>query len=354
MDTLLAELYDDIAAFPTPLDLDTVSQRLLRFKDDLDAAYAYPFQHYANARAAIRDKYGDSVVTFYANRHIHMSKAQMKSAQAAAAARVMERNAHQTVLSYPFVLARVDWLKSNGLIVDRILLLMLASGSRRCEIMGTGRSTFAPKGPNHIHQLGLAKKTDTCQVSNVIKPLLFLTSTEFLETLADIRQETVDIPLDSKGLLSTFDNRLEALSRVCWPQFVSNGYPVGTHVCRALYVSIAYQRHQSSHESLSAFAARVLGHEGFAQVPNYLHAHVTFEPAGIRFDEAVAQHRACRDKLVPVVLTDETGNEHSLLPVPHRRLTSAERSLLNYNRISDLEARKIPPLQSSLRRLNIV
>ncbi len=354
MDALLSVLFVDIDALTIPYDLDEMSNLMTRFKTDLDAAYAYPFQHYRVARDSIRSRYGTGVALYYANRCIRMSREQMKDARSNAAARVAERNSRQTVISYSFVASRVDWLKSNGLLVDRIFLLMLASGSRRCEIMGTGRSFFTARGPQLIHQLGLAKKTDSCHVHGVTKPLLFLTSEEFLAVLADVRHETVDVPLDSNGLLSIFDRRLEALSRICWPQFVSNGYPIGTHVCRALYVSIAYQLHQTAKESVSAFASRVLGHEGFGLVPNYLHAHVTFDASGPRFDEATRQYETCVDKLVPVVLLDDDGNDHSVLPLPHRRLTSAERAELNYNRTKDLEDRKIPLLTSSLRQLGIL
>lgn len=355
MDTeLLNTLIQDLEALSKPLDLTVVSQRIQDFKTALDAAYAYPFQHYASSRAAIKSHFGDGPFLFYAEKHIRMTAKQMRSAQAKAAARVMERNSRQTVLMYQFVVTRVDWLKSNGLFVDKVLLLMLASGSRRCEIMGTGRSFFVKKGPHLIQQLGLAKKSDLSEVDNVLKPLLFFTADEFLALLSEIRSETASVPLDSNGLLSIFDRRLESLSKLCWPQYTGNGYPIGTHVCRSIYVSIAYQQHGDPRESISAFAVRVLGHEGFAQVPNYLSTHVTFEQSGPRFTEALNQYTESRDKLVPVVLVDDDEITHAILPVPHRRLSMEERDQLQRNRIADLEKRNIPPTKANLRLLNLL
>lgn len=354
MNAIIDDLFADLDQLKSPDDDQLIETRLKQTKEALDNAYAYPYQYYRKTRDLIRRRYGDGFINVLTTRIIHMTRVQMETARTQAALRVMERNSKQTVLLFSFVKQRVDWLKSNGLLIDKIVLLMLASGSRRCEILGTGRSFYnAVDDSRYIHQVGLAKKTDNTVVSEVIKPLIFLDSPEFLELLADVRTETADMPLDSNRLLSTFDNRLETVSKLCWPQFVSNGYPIGTHVCRSIYVSIAHQLHNSPRVSLAAFAARVLGHEGFMQVPNYLHANVVMADNGPYFDEAVKQYNDCTDKLVRVILTDDDGNDQELLAVPHRRLSMSERGQLKANRISDLEQRNIPVTRTHLRLLNL-
>jgi len=352
-DKVIDDLFTELDLLQPPNDNDEIHVQLLKAKGALDEAYAYPYQYYSKARDVIRARYGDTSISLFAKQIISMSSKQMASAQTKAAARVMERNTRQTILLRSFVNARVDWLKSNGLIVDKVMLLMLASGARRCEILGTGRSEFEAVDLYHIKQTGLAKKTDHTQVNHIVKPLLFLSSDEFVSLLAELRAETADTPLDGNRLISTFDNRLEILSRLCWPQFVSNGCPIGTHVCRSLYVSMAYQLYPVPGMSMNAFAVRVLGHEGFMQVPNYLHSHVTFHNNGPIHDEAVRQYAECADRLLPHTLVDEHGNEHDILPVPRRRLTRAEREQLRTNRINDLEHRHIPVTKSYLRLLNI-
>lgn len=358
MNVIVDQLFDDLDQLKSPEDDQKIEMRLKDTKQALDKVYAYPYQYYRKTRDAVRKRYGEGFVTVLATRTIRMTKEQMETARGQAALRVMQRNSKQTVLLFSFVEQRVAWLKSNDLLIDKIMLLMLASGSRRCEILGTGRSffTYAPdfdKSHTHIRQIGLAKKTANTVVDEVVKPLIFLDYDEFLDILASVRDATADMPLDSNRLLSTFDNRLEALSRLCWPQFVSNGYPIGTHVCRSIYVSIAYQLHPSARASIAAFAARVLGHESFMQVPNYLHANVTMAKSGPIFDEAVTQYKDCVDKLVPAILVDDNGNEQELLPVPHRRLSKSEREQLKANRIYDLEQRNIAATRTHLRLLNI-
>ena len=333
-----------------------VTDILHALKASIDSSYKKPFQYYPRIRTFFARDFGkDSRVYTLAERTFRMTPTQMAQATAKARARVRERNVKQTVIHSQFVEDAVDWLRANGATVDKIVLLMLASGSRRCEIMDTGRASFSADGvpSGSILQQGFAKKGSQSIVESVVKPLLFLSSGEFLDILQDVHDATADLEPDSRGLLSQFDDRLELLSKECFPQFVSNGFPVGTHVCRAIYVNMAYHLHHQPRESLVAFAARVLGHEGLASVPNYLHVAIAFDRDSEDGKEASRQESEIRQKVTIVELNNEDGQSFRLRPVPHRRLGAQQRKELKQNHLANLEAKRIPTSLALLKLLKL-
>lgn len=339
------------------LPLTTIETTLQRLKDAIDISYAKPYQRYPRVRAFFVKEYGqDSREARTANIVFRMTRKQHSTAVAKSRARVLERNVKQTVLHIEFIRDVVDWLRANGSVIDKIMLLMLSCGSRRCEIMDTGRANFSAEGvpDGFIRQDGFAKKSAGSKVESVVKPLLFLTTTEFMTILHDLTAATSGLALDSNRLLSQFDDKLEILSKECFPQFVLNGFPVGTHCCRAIYVNVAFFYHHEPRESLVAFASRVLGHENLLSVPNYLHVAIAFSRDDILGKEATDQEEEARGKMAIIEVQNSEGKSFRLRPIPHRRLTKEERIVLKTNRLNDLRDKHIDASHTLLKFLKLL
>ena len=330
---------------------------LTRLKTAIDTVYAHSYKRYARVRAFFVREYGqDSEINRLVDSTFRMTKEQFRKSSAKARRRVLERNVRQTVIHEQFVTDVIDWLKANFMTIDKIALLMLCCGARRCEIMDTGRSSFSADGVprGFIRQDGLAKKSTESKVESAVKPLLFISSAEFMAILDELRRETADLIPDSNGLISQFDNRLEDLAKTCFPQFVLNDFPVGTHVCRAIYVNTAYHYHHNPRESLVAFASRVLGHEGLASVPNYLHVTIAFDRDDVDGKEATDQESAVRGKMAIIEVQNSDGESFRLRPIPHRRLSKTERMTLKTNRLDDLHVKKIDMSSTLLKFLKLI
>lgn len=343
MRELLNQVYEEIQS--SGLNSKVRVQGILDLlKTTVDSTYARPYQKYPKIRAFLTSSFGqDSLAAVLARSTFRMTREEYAEVQKKGRERTIQRNIKQTLINYGFVLDVVDWLRANDMTIDKIALLMLSSGARRCEIMDTGRSEFVEESgyTNHIRQNGFAKKGPSSEVESVVKPLLFLTSGEFLSILEDVRKDTSHLNLDDHGLYSQYDDRLERLAKECFPQFVFNDFPVGTHVCRAVYVNIAYHLHHMPRESIVAFAARVLGHEGLSSVPNYLHVSIVFNQESEEGKEATKQEEQVKTVMTIIDVHNSEGTVFRLRPIPHRRLTKEERITLKQSRLRDLENKRI-------------
>ena len=343
---LVAEL---TAIIPFYNNEPTIERHIKHAKQAIDSHYTRPEQFYKKLRDCIESTFQNKAMSSIANRTVRMTREQMKQRQQEATEMVFRRNANQVVLADTFVQERVDWLRANGLLVDDIILLLLACGARRCEILGSSVSDFEPIGQQCIKQTGFGKKTAHCSIENVEKPLLFMTSTEFMMRLHRVRREVKRIT--DKRIVDSFDQKLEDLSKLLWPQFKQRR--AGTHICRALYVSIAYTAHAKANESIMAFASRVLGHENLSSVANYLHVKVIDPTNEKDAEEAESQHAQSSDALQPIEMKQQDGAVVRLLPMPRRRLTPDERDKLTENRELDLIARDIPLTLQNLKALGV-
>lgn len=337
---LLAELCSRIGRLPGPRTESSVYGLITEFKAYLEEVFERPELYYKRSREAIYNQFGkENPEGVAANKLIRMTKKEFQSSRKHQQIVTIDRNKHQTVITMGFILTRTFWLRTNGLIIDKVALLMLATGARRCELLQPRLASFLdPMDGVHIKQFGLAKKTDACQVICVLKPILWITPREFMEMLADVRAYMTDKPPDA------LDNQLESLAKVLFPQFEANGYRCGTHVCRALYANTAHSLYARPNESLTAFAADVLGHEGLPSVPNYLHVRVV-EPDGSKRAKQEAREQLARsnDKLQPVEIMTNTGQSRTFLPMPRRKLTPDDRAKITENYMNRLALDGVVP-----------
>ena len=345
---------------------------LADFRRFLVQSFARPELYYKRSRDAIVHCFGtEHPAVAIANRVLRMTSQEYKASKEAQAVVVKERNKELTVMTYDFICTRVEWLRINNMIIDKIALLMIASGARRCEILRDDIATFLDtQDGKHIKQFGLAKKSVACEVVAVVKPLLFLTPPEFMDMLAEVRAsvkvesesdtDEEEMTAEASGEDDLLDNeaynkQLEGLAKLLWPQFEANGFPCGTHTCRALYANIAHRLHARPSEGLNAFTADVLGHENLASVPHYHHVRVVFaedpESAHLAANE---QLERCHDKLRPVTLSAPNGVTHSFLPMPRRRLNPKDRETLVQNYCDRLALSGIVPTKPIMAAMQMI
>lgn len=345
---------------------------LADFRRFLVQSFARPEIYYKRSRDAIVHCFGkEHPAVPIANHVLRMTSQEYKASREAQAVVVKERNKELTVITYDFICTRVEWLRINNMIIDKIALLMIASGARRCEILRDDIATFLDtQDGKHIKQFGLAKKTVACEVVAVVKPLLFLTPPQFMDMLAEVRSamktdsdddaDEEEMTGEASGEDDLLDNeaynkQLERLAKLLWPQFEANGFPCGTHTCRALYANIAHRLHARQNEGLNAFTADVLGHENLASVPHYHHVRVVFaedpESAHLAANE---QLERCDDKLRPVTLSMPNGISHSFLPMPRRRLDPKDRKTLVQNYYERLVRSGIVPTKSIMAAMQMI
>lgn len=356
---LITAAINDIRITQPGFDPATLTGVLVRLKRELDDHYKRPYIHYAYARDCFRSAFGaDSTTTLAASAVFRMSRTQFKRVKDADAMRTIERNQHQTVLTYEFIRERFSWLQANGQLIDDISIVMLCTGCRRVELVAPitedGQFVeFEALGKTHIIQHGLAKKTDKTLRTFVTKPCLFLGADEIIAMINKIRyaiRETMDTGRDN----GVFAKRMECLAKTAFPQFTLASFPVGSHIYRAIYADIAYRLHGAASESQVAFVADVLGHERFMAVPNYLHVRVVFEGDSPHFfEEALRQQGSCADPLSVVYVDLADGSSVKVLSAPHRRLNPVEREQLKQNRINDLALKGVVVTRRIMRQLSV-
>lgn len=350
---LLADLCSSIMRIPEPRPDTAVASLVSEFRANLVRIFERPELYYKRTRDAIFRQFGEQTPAgIAANRVLRMTRKENRDSRTEQAAVTHDRNRHQTVLTFNFIEARVGWLKTNWMPVDKIALLMLASGARRCEILRADIATFLDTRDGlHIRQFGFAKKTGACEIESVVKPLLFITPPEFIELVIEVRGLLTEL-----GAATDFmDNQLETLAKHLFPQFLAGGHPCGTHVCRALYANIAHRLHARPDEGLTSFTADVLGHEGLPSVPNYLHVRVVFpEDPEDAHEEARVQLDNSPDVLRPLAIADVTGKVHEFLPAPRRRLSPEDRERLYDNYANRLALAGIFPSRAVRSALNLI
>jgi len=352
MEDCLLKLRDEVDETDDPLSAIDAERLITDFKQNLDKAYKRPYQMYPKARVRICNDFPDKIpLHFYAEKLVRMTSEQFHREKQAQRERVEERNARMTVMRYSFVLARVAWLKSNDLFIDNVTLLMLACGARRVEILET--SEFEAAGVVMIRQKGLSKKTAECKINAITKPIIFMDTTEFMERFSMVRKFIKSNPMDTRNLVPSFDRRLEKLAKQLWPQIVNNGHHVGTHTCRAIYVSVAFRLYARPDESLMSFVSRVLGHENLSSVPHYLHTEVVMSSESPeKLLEADIQLSECPDAILPFKWKRLDGTEVEIMPIPKRYLDPADRKRLRANRVAELCKNGVEPSRMLLKRMH--
>lgn len=261
---------------------------LYRIKEAVDTNYKRPAGMYSVVRRLISSSMSQIGVILRAREILKQTQEEYKNSQAAQQKAVVDRNERQTVFTLRFVEEVVEKLIRRGAFTDKVLLLMLACGARKVEILDPDMSEFeevftfsSPMGiqlikPFTICQKGLAKKRLAEKVK-IEKPLLWINALEFMRILGEVRAFVWKHKcehLNTAAAIKSMSPELERLSSALWPQAVANGVHTGTHINRAIYANVAYLEREKPGMSLTAFVKRVLGHAELGTACSYLHVSV--------------------------------------------------------------------------------
>lgn len=304
---------------------EEVEALLEELKEYIDHAYKRPEGMYSKIRRLAGERITHPATLQKMREVVRMSKEGYLAEKMAAKLVLEHRNANQTVFSIQYVREVVERLKAGGSFADRVLLLMLACGARKIEILDRETSMFYPTGNSHtIAQVGVAKKRKTEKEVWIDKPLLFVDSFDFLVHLSLVRIEVDKRDKESREAIGkTFSHQLEKLSAYHWPQNVANGYRTGTHVNRAVYVNVAYRKLKNKGESLTHFIKEKLGHESMGSAANYMNISISFDAEDELADEAKEQQQMAMGTRVALINKD---GKRVLLPrCAIRKLTRSER-----------------------------
>jgi Telomere resolvase len=327
---------------------------LSELKAFIDHTYARPEGMYSKVRKMISEAVGMPLVLTAARKIIRQNQKDFQALQRKAEKIVAFKNSHQTVLSMTYIRSVVTRLKTSTVFSDNVVLLMLSCGARKIEILDKETSTFFGHEdlPHRITQVGIAKKRREDDLSPITKPLLFITTTEFLFRLQRTREVVESREKKGKEAIGkTFSHVLEKLCQELWPQHVANGYRTGTHVNRAIYANVAYKKFGRAGESLTHFIKNGLGHDSMGTAAHYMNVSIAFDEESHLAKEAQKQAAVLDARVVN--LEDTKGNEVPFFRMPIRWMMTDEREQLARDFARQLALADVPITRENLMELGV-
>ncbi len=339
-------------------DGDSVSEEtisaLISLKEFVDHHYARPEGMYSKVRFMLALQIPNADVKHQARQIIKQNRKDYVTTQKKAEAVVARKNSHQTVLSMSYIWEVVTMLKLSSTFSDNVILLKLACGARKIEILDEDTSSFFGHDDleRRITQVGMAKKRPGCKIESITKPLLFLTPSDFLEKLRGVRLYVLGRSKENRVAMGkTVSHQLELLCHKQWPQNVDNGYRTGTHINRAIYANIAYKRHGKPGESLTHFIKHQLGHDSMGSAANYMNVSISFNEDSALAEEADRQAMATEDS--KITLMDENGHLREFMKPPVRRMDPEDREELARTLAEKLRISSVPVTRGNLMALGV-
>lgn len=313
--------------------------------------YKRPEGQYSKVRKLISAHISHPQILQQLRASVKMTKDQFELANHAARKVLELKNSRQTVISFLFVNSVVNRVRSCISFADKFVLLQLACGARKVELLDASTSTFVavPHQRRLIEQRGFAKKRDEVAHS-IVKPLLWIDSDTFLTCLSEIRGE-----VDKRGkqgreaIAKSFSTQLERHCHLLWPMNPMNGYRTGTHLNRAIYANVAYHFRKGPGQSLTKFIKHQLGHDSMGSAANYMNVAIAFAEDDLLVEEAKWQEGVPVDG--GVEFESSTGEQVFIDKPPMRHLDLAQRHQELWNYRALLEERGVEVSRSTLMRL---
>jgi integrase len=191
-------------------------------------------------------------------------------------------------------------------IYDKIIAVMLASGSRMIEVLNKNVSTFmsVEGDPHKIKIIGLAK---TKIERTLIRPLLWITSDVFLKTLTEVRTALDDISNlsnDKMGRVveTPLNKRIKS-----WGVGITS-----SHGLRKAYVALEYNllpNEERNKISFAQFTQDILGQVDIKHALNYTNVNVIEAPKEEKKEAPVEVEEKKVQKPSKVVLLTRDGRE---------------------------------------------
>lgn len=324
---------------------------LQELKNFLDRTYKRPEGMYSKVRKLLSAQISNTALLKKAREIIRQSKESYDAERRAAQVVSEYRNRTQTVLAMDYINEVVQRLRDSDETSHRIVLLMLACGARKVEILDPNTSMFFPIASNWgIMQVGVAKRGAEDETV-VAKPLLFIQAEEFFTVLAHVRAAVAQRGYTTREEIGkTFSHQLENLCKSLWPQNVAFNR-TGTHLNRAIYANVAYKKYGAPSESLTHFIKQRLGHDSMGSAANYMNVSIAFPSDTDMLAEAAVQSWIVEDRKVG--LASRSGGVVMISPPPIRKMTAIDRENEIQSYAQLLESNDIPVTRNNLLALGL-
>lgn len=170
--------------------------------------------------------------------------------------KITNKNSDRIPFSDNQILEIIEKFKISQDPYERSISLLMASGSRPIELFS--KSSYSEYRKGWIIQEKIAKKRDDNH-TNVIKPLIHLSTEEFLESLSFIRENIVD-PLKDDKLKPQITIKCNKIMKTFFED-----PRITLYSCRAFYCNLSYLKYSKNsihgHDpSANLWINKVLGH----------------------------------------------------------------------------------------------
>lgn len=274
---------------PDEFDATWLETTFADLRTHINKHYKRPEGQYSKVRKLISAKVSHPHILKQLRSTVKMTKDQFELANHAAQKMLELKNSNQTVISLEFVNSVVAKVRSCISFADKFVLLQLACGARKVELLDAKTSLFfaVPNQRRLIEQCGFAKKRGDASHGSIVKPLLWVDSDEFLRCLSEIRSQVDERQkLGREAIAKSFSTQLERHCHLLWPQNTMNGYRTGTHLNRAIYANVAYHFRKGPGQSLTKFIKHQLGHDSMGSAANYMNVAIAFADDDLLTQEA--------------------------------------------------------------------
>jgi hypothetical protein len=208
------------------------------------------------------------------------------------AAQRMRKNTHPLEVAFSDLRRAVEHLNNDvENVYAQIALVGFCVGSRLIETLNVSTFSRVPESDDTIRVTYVAK---TDEFREVVRPVLFLTTTQLLERVRVIRRHVLlscrrNTTPDRAALTSTYNQRVNAALKKVLPPFTS-------HRCREAYANLSWH-FRSGSESLTAWIATVLAHK-LGHMTSALHYQgIRFTGLDLAVDCTLPAHHTCLSTL---------------------------------------------------------
>jgi len=157
--------------------------------------------------------------------------------------KVKERNKNQIEYKQSELLDNIKKIASSNHIVDNFILGLVISGCRPCELMT--KNTFEVHSDTEVKISNLAKKRGAKNQQTCIRPIIHLSSQEFMNIVNRVRNEIEN----TKNFNKKVARRTEKIFN-CNPSTL-----------RKIYGNLAYQLFSNNNTNQNVFLSEILGHD---------------------------------------------------------------------------------------------
>lgn len=226
-------------------------------------------QLYSFIRTRMKKRYGEGSPEYIYLKNLTISDEEHRQRRREALDRVTEANDDQKVIKKETLYEFVRDLLNNPTIIDRLIFLQLACGSRFVEIVHPDfRFSKCEDVEGFITQSSVAKSKEAFK--SVTKPLLFIQPDMFLSELKLARSELkVDKDTSYSQATERYGQRVNTIIKRISEGI---GLPIkSSHDLRRVYANLSFELYARKQKNIShaSWLKLVLGHSDYTSTANY-------------------------------------------------------------------------------------